>query len=111
MERETKKFTLPSGKEVTLYTYLTASESNQIRSIMASAMKVEVTDIMNAKEGQSLPMKGQVDGSILIKQEEMLVKLLVKECEGGAENIRASDYPALIDELNVIKAGNLAPAK
>lgn len=111
MERETKKFTLPSGKEVTLYTYLTAQEANQIKSVMMSAIKVDVTDIMSSKEGEIVPMKGQVDGSILIKQEELLVKFLVKECEGGVDNIRATDYQPLVNELNTIKNGNLVSAK
>ena len=109
MERETKVVTLPSGASVTVYTYLTGGEHREYRSIFAKIAKANVSDI---KEGvTSILFKGEIDGTILIEQEKVLVKSLVKECVGGVDNLRASDYDALVAELNKIKNTPLVPAK
>ncbi len=109
MPRETKEIALPSGAKVTVYTYLTGGEANAIKAIMMSAMKV---DIANVKPGDAPEVVGEMNGTILMEQEKLMVKSLVKECSAGAaEDLRASDYTALVEELNKIKNGPLDSAK
>lgn len=105
MERETKRHALPSGLAVTLHTYLTASEHNAIKSLMMSAMKIDIADLKSG--ATEVPLKGQIDGTILMEQEKLLVKYLVKESPTPVDSLRASDYESLVSELNSIKAGNL----
>lgn len=103
MERATEVFKAPSGLEIVIYTYLTAKEANEHKNVFMKAVKFDIADI---KDGmKEAPMKGQVDGTILQEQEDVLVRSLVKSCPEGIENIRQSDYAALIVRLNEIKGG------
>jgi hypothetical protein len=115
MQRDTQLITLPSGIPVTVYTYLTAGESNEIKAVMMKAMKIDISDLKSGTE--EVPLKGQIDGSILMEQEKILVKsLLVKVGELPANpdlvsNLRDTDYLKLVEILNSIKAGNLQVPK
>lgn len=106
--RPTKEIALPSGQKIIIYTYLTAKEANEIKAVMMRAMKIDISDI---KEGEKVPLKGQIDGTVLMEQEELLVKALVKEGQMSMYDLPHEDYFFLVEELNKIRKGNLAPAK
>lgn len=107
--RESRTFKTPSGVEIIIYTYLTAAESNCIKEIMMRAMKIDIADLKVGSD--AVPLKGQIDGTILMEQENLLVKYLVKECPGSIDDLREADYQALVKELNTIRNGNLPEAK
>lgn len=106
--RDTKEFVTSSGAKFTLNTYLTAGESNAIKALMMTAMKIDIADL---KEGVEAPLKGQIDGTILMEQEKLMVKFLVVNSPRPVDEMPESDYSELIVELNKIKGGNLAKAK
>ena len=115
MQRETRKITLPSNIEVEVYTYLTAGEANSIKSLMMQAMKIDIADLKSSNDG--VPLKGQIDGTILMQQEKLLVKSLVIKIGNQAATdevismLRDTDYVSLVETLNNIKTGNLAVPK
>lgn len=106
--RPTKEFITSSSQKFVLYTYLTAGESNAIKALMMSAMKIDIADL---KEGVEAPLKGQIDGTILMEQEKLMVKSLVKESPVPTEELPEADYAELVAELNKIKGANLVKAK
>lgn len=115
MQRDTKQITLPSGQIVTVYSYLTAGEANEIKAVMMKAMKIDISDLKSGAD--EVPLKGQIDGSILMEQEKILVqKLVVKVGDENAtyelvSSLRDTDYLKLVESLNNIKAGNLPVPK
>lgn len=115
MQRETQKITLPSGTEVELYTYLTAGEANAIKALMMQAMKIDIADLKSSNDG--VPLKGQIDGTILMQQEKLLVKSLVvtignqSATDETISMLRDTDYVSLVEKLNNIKSGNLPVPK
>ena len=117
MPRETIEIVLPSGLKVVAYTYLTAAESIEFNAVYQKAMRIDMStikDIDSKDPNAKVPMKGEIDGTVLIEQDRLLVKYLVKEpIEGvdGVYNLRESDYIFLTEKLKALRAANLAQAK
>ncbi len=115
MQRNTTQITLPSGQVVTVYSYLTAGEANEIKAVMMKAMKIDISDLKSGAD--EVPLKGQIDGTILMEQEKILVqKLVVKVGDENAtyeliSSLRDTDYLKLVESLNNIKTGNLPVPK
>lgn len=115
MQRETKTITLSSGQTLEVNTYLTAGEANSIKAIMMQAMKIDIADLRSTTS--EVPLKGQIDGTILMEQEKLLVKYLVVKIGDAPvsdiliSNLREHDYTELVVKLNEIKAGNLPVPK
>ena len=113
MQRETKTVSLVSGISAIIHTYLTAREANEIKEVMMKAMKIDIADL---KVGNDVPLKGQIDGAILMEQERMAIKALVVSINGVSgpevvENMRSDDYNKLVEEINIIRNGNLPSGK
>lgn len=108
MERETKKFTTPSGKEVVVKSYITGGEANQVKEGMLKEMKMDVSG-----ENQNT----EISGAFLLEQEKKLLGILVVSIDGKAVtseellNLRNEDYQFIVKEANAIYSGNLTPAK
>lgn len=107
MERETKKFNTPSGKEVELKSYLTAKERNELRAVFLSGMKLE--------GGTQIK---EIDGGVVDKAERKLLELVVVSYEGNTEKIidrlldsRPEEYDFVVAEANKINTGNFQPSK
>lgn len=111
MERETKNITLPISKlVVTLKTYLTGREANQIKESTYKSMKIDMAT------GQ--PVVSELSGEFMIQQEVNLLDVVVTEIAGSKDSIRDrlldlhdADYQTVVAEVNSVYKGNLAPAK
>lgn len=113
MQRETTKFTVPSGKSIEIKTYLTGREANAIKEVMLKNMKVDVAT------GQTV---GDLSGDFMIEQEKKLIENLIVSIDGVIpENsptlistildLKNDDYQAIVKEINKIFNANLTQAK
>ena len=113
-ERTTKTITTPSGREVAIYTYLNARESNVLKRLYTSGMKIDMNNI--GSDGK--PTVSEVDGTIEIQAEEKLIELMVVSIDGSTESIldkildgTTEDYDFILQEVNKSRSGNLNLAK
>lgn len=109
MQRETKTFVTPSGKEVVIKTYLTGREANSVKEALLKEMK------MDASTGQST---NEVTGVFMIEQEKKLIQAMIVSLEGKTENLldlvldlKNEDYSAIVKEINSTYNTNLTPVK
>lgn len=98
-ERETKEFITPAGHKVVLRTYLTGRESNDLKSVMFSAIKMNMEDVQSGKVNV-----GDVPGTFLVEQERKALDILVISIDGDT----ASPVDKLLDlpatEYDAVKA-------
>src|SRR5258708_39274410 len=85
-ERETKTITTPGGHTVVLRTYLTGREANDLKSVMFSALKMNMEDAQSGKVNVS-----DVPGTFLVEQERKALGFLVVSLDG--------DNTAPVDKL------------
>jgi len=98
-ERETKTITTPGGHSVVLKAYLTGREANELKSVMFSALKMNMEDAQSGKVNI-----GDVPGTFLVDQEQKAMSLLLVSFDGSAENAleRLLDLPSA--EYDAVKA-------
>ena len=104
-ERETKVFTTPGGHTVVLRTYLTGRESNELKAIMFSALKVNMDDAQTGKVGV-----GDIQSTFLIEQEHKALDYLVVSIDGDTTtpvekllDLPATEYDSVVKEANQIQ--------
>jgi hypothetical protein len=103
MDRETKKITTPSGKEVELKTYLTAGEAKELSLIFLKGMKLDY-DPETKK-----PTVKDMSGQLMNDAENRTVEIMVVSFDGSAENIlgrilqlRNDEFEFIMEEINKI---------
>lgn len=104
-ERETKTITTPGGCSILLRTYLTGRESNQLKDVLFSDLKMNMADVQAGKIAiENIP------ASFLVKQEEKAIELLVVSVNGVSENVLqtvldfpTADYDAVVEAINAIR--------
>lgn len=107
-ERETKKLTTPSGKEIELKTFLTARERNQVRAVVAEKISLDV----ESGESKLAPISGE----LLERMAHTGIEIAVVSFNGSSENIlerildgSPEDYDFIVAETT--KVGNFKQAK
>src|ERR1700675_3516832 len=105
-ERETKEFITPGGRKIILRTYLTGRESNQLKSVMFSALKMNMEDAQSGKVNVS-----DVPGTFLAEQERKALDILIVSIDGDTAapvdkllDLPASEYDAVVREVNAIQS-------
>ncbi len=105
MQRETRELILPSGHKVVLNLYLTGREARELKSIMFSALKVNMDDAQTGKVGV-----GDIPSSFLVEQEKQAMSYLVVSFDGDASapvdkllDLPSGDYEAVVKEINTIQ--------
>ena len=104
-DRETREFIAPAGHKVVLRTYLTGRETTELKSIMFSALKVNMDDAQSGKIGV-----GELPSSFLIEQEKKAMNFLVVSVDGDASapvdtllDMLSTEYDAVVKEVNKIQ--------
>ena len=104
-ERETREFKTPGGHVVVLRTYLTGRETTELKSIMFSALKVNMDDAQNGKVGV-----GDIPSSFLIEQEKKAMTFLVVSVDDDTTapidkllDMPSTEYEAVVKEINKIQ--------
>jgi hypothetical protein len=105
MERETKEITTRAGHKVVLRTYLTGREANELKSVMFSALKMNMEDAQSGKVNVN-----DVPGTFLIEQEKKALGFLLVSIDGETNapidkllDLPAPQYEAVIKEVNQIQ--------
>jgi hypothetical protein len=103
--RQTHEFTTPGGNKVVLNSYLTGAEAQELKQILFSALKV---DISAAQAGKG--EVGQLPSGFLVDQEKRAMQFLVVSFnEEKNDPITAlmqqpaSEYEAVVAEINKIQ--------
>jgi hypothetical protein len=104
-ERETKEIATPGGHKVVLRTYLTGREANELKSVMFSALKMNMEDAQSGKVNVS-----DVPGTFLVEQEHKALGFLVVSVDGDTTapvdkllDLPAAEYEAVVKEVNQIQ--------
>jgi len=104
-ERETREFATPAGHKVVLRTYLTGREANELKSVMYSALKMNMADAQGGKVNVS-----DVPGTFLIEQEKKALSFLLVSVDGETHEpverlleLPSSEYEAVVKEVNQIQ--------
>ena len=104
-DRETKEFITPAGHKVALRTYLTGRESNELKSVMFSALKMNMEDAQSGKVNVS-----DVPGTFLAEQERKALDLLIVSIDGDTAtpvdkllDLPSGEYDAVVAEVNKIQ--------
>ena len=104
-ERETKEFITPGGRKIILRTYLTGRESNELKSVMFSALKMNMEDAQSGKVNVS-----DVPGTFLVEQERKALDILIVSIDGDTASpvdklldLPATEYEAVVKEVNAIQ--------
>jgi hypothetical protein len=104
-DRETRPFITPGGRTVTLRTYLTGREANDLKSVMYSALKMNMADAQSGKVNVS-----DVPGTFLVEQEHKALGFLVVSIDGDMDSpveklldLPATEYEAVVAEINKIQ--------
>ncbi len=112
MNRETKVFATPGGHAVVLNAYLTGREAQELKSIMFSALKVNMDDAQSGKIGV-----GDIPSAFLVDQEKKAMSYLVVSVDGDATSpvdklldLPSTEYDAVVKEINAIQ-NPTSPAK
>ncbi|HLH93547.1 MAG TPA: hypothetical protein VKW08_00370 [Xanthobacteraceae bacterium] len=112
MNRETREFITPAGHKIVFNAYLTGREAQQLKSIMLSALKMNVDDVQSGRVGL-----GEVPSGFLVEQEKLAMRFLLVSIDGIADNtdndknavvnrlldLPASEYDAVVKEINKIQ--------
>jgi hypothetical protein len=108
--RETKKLSCPSGKEVEIKTYITPRERNILKNIFFKNMKLE--------NDSGAPKISEMSGEVMIEAEEKTIDLMVISYDGNSENVldrilngTVEDYDFILDEVNKVTKGTFTTAK
>jgi hypothetical protein len=105
MERETKEFTTPGGRQVIVKTFLTAREVNNVlRQIFGSQ---EVSAQADGSPQAKLSMVVGIERNI------KLIETAVVSLEGSTENLAdrlqdlpATEYTTILNEVKTLADGN-----
>lgn len=99
MEREMKTVTTPGGHSVALKAYLTGRESQELKSVLFSSLKMGLDDAQTGKVNIE-----NVSGEFLLAQEKKAIELLLVSLDGTSDNAieRLLDLPAA--EYDAVKA-------
>src|SRR5262249_2098161 len=91
-ERETREITTPGGHKVVLRAYLTGREANELKSVIFSALTMNIEDAQNGKVNVS-----DVPGTFLVEQEKKALSFLLVSIDGDttAPIDKLLDLPAL----------------
>jgi hypothetical protein len=99
-QRTTHAFITPGGHKVILNSYLTGREAQDMKAVLAAAMKL-------SNEGASLD---KVSASLVIESEEKAMKYLLVSFDEDTQNPietlmsqPASEYEAVVAEINKIQ--------
>lgn len=106
MERETKTVKTPGGHDLVLKTYLTGRESNELKSLLFSSVKINSSDA----EAGNVAI-GDISGQLVLDQERKSIELLVVSLDGTAEgatdrilDLPEAEYAAVVEEINKIRS-------
>lgn len=113
MARETKEILTPGGHKVVLNAYLTGREAQELKSIMFSALKVNMEDVQSGKVGM-----GDIPSAFLVEQEKKALAFLLVSFDGNTTNpvehmlneYPSTEYDAVVREINAIQ-NPTTPAK
>jgi hypothetical protein len=104
-DRETKTFTTPGGHVVVLRTYLTGRETTALKSIMFSALKMNMEDAQGGKVGV-----GDIPSTFLVEQEKTAMGFLVVSVDGNTDipvdtllDMPSAEYESVLKEINKIQ--------
>ena len=104
MERETKEFTTPGGRKVTVKTYLTAREVNNVLRQIFGSQEVSTQD------GAPQAKLSMVVG---IERNIKLIEAAVVSLDGSADNLAerlqdlpAAEYTAILNEVKALADGH-----
>jgi len=107
--RETKKLTTPSGKEVEIKTYMTARERNGLRAVYLKNAEINVSQGESAIKGFS--------ASVADEAEKKLLELVVVNFDGKSDEIldrildgTPEDYDFIVLEANKSGIGSFQKA-
>jgi hypothetical protein len=105
MERETKEITTPGGHKIVLRTYLTGREAGELKSVMFSALKMNMEDAQSGKVNVS-----DVPGSFIVEQERKALEFLLVSIDGDSTSpidklldMPSTEYEFVIKEMNQVQ--------
>jgi len=111
VDRETKEITTPGGHKVVLKTYLTGRETNELKSVMYSALKMNMDDAQSGKVAVN-----DVPGTFIVEQERKALEILLVSLDGDATgpidrllDLPSAEYEAVIKEVNQIQNPTTPP--
>lgn len=116
MQRESQEFTTSRGTKLVINSYLIARESNEIKSIMQKAMKINMAEMQDVT---NIPIHGEVDGTFLMEIERKTVNFMVQSINGIIESaakleliesLPEFEYKEIVKKVNEITA-NLVQTK
>ena len=106
---ETKTLTTPSGKSFVIKTFLSAKARNAIRSVVLAGIQIDPSNFHKDEGSNSVTGIDKISGSILDKQERIVIEQLVVSYDGKTENIyerledgTPEDYDAVVKAVNEI---------
>jgi hypothetical protein len=112
-ERETREIVTPGGRKVVLRTYLTGRESNELKGVMYSALKMNMDDAQSGKVNVN-----DVPGTFLVEQERKALGFLVVSIDGDITtpvdkllDLPSAEYEAVVKEVNKIQSPPTTPEK
>ena len=104
-DRETKQFITPAGHTIVLRTYLTGRETNELKSVMFSALKMSMEDAQSGKVNVS-----DVPGTFIVEQERKALDFLVVSIDGDITtpvdkllDLPSGEYESVVKEVNAIQ--------
>src|SRR3979490_989452 len=104
-DRQTTTITTPGGHTVVLNAYLTGREASELKSVMFSALKMNMEDAQSGKVNVS-----DVPGTFLVEQEHKALGFLVVSVDGSTEapvdkllDLPSTEYEAVVKEVNTIQ--------
>jgi hypothetical protein len=104
-ERQTKAIITPDGRTVVLNAYLTGREAQELKSVMFSALKMNMDDAQNGRIGI-----GDIPSAFLVEQEKKALAFLLVSIDGnGSEpvdhllDLPSTEYDAVVNEINKIQ--------
>jgi len=82
MERETKSFETPGGRTIVVKSYLTGRESDAIKNVLLSQIKMSMEDMAGGT-----PSIDQIPASFITDQENKTVEMMLVSIDGTSENV------------------------
>ena len=92
MQRETKEIVTTSGKKVTIYSYLTGRENNEIKKILFKSVSIDSDNVVPGEK----PKVGRIPLSVAIERQEKIIEVSVIKFEGSEVNAadKVKDLPS-----------------
>ena len=117
MQRETKEITTKSGKIVTINSYLTGPESNQVKAAMLAGINVAPTEAGEKPERVSVPLTASMNREPKLLEVSVISLKSGEVVALGADAIAAinlmpeAEYNDLIKQIDSTHKGAFPEAK